>query len=117
MELIYWLGFLIIFVVLVFLVRRYRLLYIKEKRKKASISVKYGKFMEHYIPWIRELFPYKPERFRFIGNPIDGILFDDDKIVFMEFKTGKSSLNNFQKKIKSLVQNKKVEWKEVRTGQ
>ena len=89
-------------------------MYLKEKLRKTSISVKYGKFLEHYIPWIKELFPYHPEKFRFIGNPIDGILFDDNKIVFVEFKTGKSQLNQTQKKIKSLVKNKKVEWKEIR---
>ncbi len=115
MDLIFWFGFLLIFIVLVFLVRRYRLLYLKEKRRKASISIRHGKFLEHYIPWIKKIFPYNPERFRFIGNPIDGILFDKDKIVFIEFKTGRSALNESQKKIKSLVKNKKIEWKEIRT--
>ncbi|MCK4634713.1 MAG: endonuclease [Candidatus Aenigmarchaeota archaeon] len=115
MDLIFWFGFLLIFIVLVFLVRRYRLLYLKEKRRKASISIRHGKFLEHYIPWIKKIFPYNPERFRFIGNPIDGILFDKDKIVFIEFKTGRSTLNESQKKIKSLVKNKKIEWKEIRT--
>lgn len=115
MDLIFWLGFLLVFIVLIYLIRRYRLLYLKEKQRKASISVKHGKLLEHFIPWIKKIFPYNPERFRFIGNPIDGILFDEDKIVFMEFKTGKSRLNDSQKKIKYLVKNKKVEWKEIRT--
>ena len=110
-----WLGFLLVILILVFLIRRYRSLYLEEKHRKVSISVRHGKFLEHYIPWIKKIFPYRPERFRFIGNPIDGILFDDDRIVFMEFKTGKSSLNEIQKKIKSLVRAKKVEWKEIKT--
>lgn len=115
MELIIWLGFASVLLVLVFLLNRYRKLYLREKQSKSSISIRHGKFLEHYIPWIREIFPYKPERFRFIGNPIDGILFGDEKIIFIEFKTGKSHINDFQKKIKSLVESKKVEWKEVRT--
>lgn len=117
MELIFFLGLVLFSLVLFLLVVRYRKLYLREKYSKTSISVRHGKFLEHYIPWIREFFPYNPERFRFIGNPIDGILFGDDKIIFMEFKTGKSLLNEAQKKIKSLVENKKVEWKEVRTDQ
>lgn len=100
--------------VLLVLVFRYRYLYLSEKYKKSSISIKYGKFLEHYIPWIKRIFPYSPEKFRFIGNPIDGILFNDDKIIFMEFKTGKSKLNENQVKIKNLVKNKKVGWKEIR---
>ncbi|UCG95305.1 MAG: hypothetical protein JSV92_04670 [archaeon] len=107
--------FLLVILVLAFFALRYRSLYIKEKYRKASISVRHGKFLEHYIPWIKKIFPHRPERFRFIGNPIDGILFDDDKIIFMEFKTGKSYLNEAQRKIKSLVEAKKVEWKEIKT--
>jgi predicted Holliday junction resolvase-like endonuclease len=115
MDAFYWLFILLVFIISFFLIRRYRLLYLGEKQRKASISVKHGKFLEHYVPWIKKIFPYDPSKFRFIGNPIDGVLFDKDKIVFMEFKTGKSGLNETQKKIKFLVKNKKVEWKEVRT--
>ena len=110
----YWIGFVLVIVTLLILIRRYRSLYLKEKQNKVSTSVKYGKFLEQYIPWIRKIFPYNPERFRFIGNPIDGILFDENKIIFLEFKTGKSKLNQTQRKIKSLVENKRVEWKEIR---
>lgn len=92
----------------------YRRLYLIEKYKKSSMSVRYGNFLENYIPWIKKLFPYRPDKFRFIGHPIDGIVFGDDKIIFMEFKTGKSKLNNNQKRIKKLVKEKKVEWKEIR---
>ena len=44
---------------------------------------------------------------------IDGINFEDDKVVFIEFKTGNSNLSNKQKRIKNLVENKKVEWKTI----
>ena len=92
----------------------YKKLYENEKSKKTSLTVKHGKLLEHFIPWIKKLFPYPPERFRFIGDPIDGILFGDDKILFLEFKTGGSKLNQRQKQIKSLVERKKIEWEEVR---
>ena len=99
------------------LLLKYRRLYVEERYKKSSMSVKYGKFLENYIPWIKEIFPYRVDKFRFIGNPIDGIVFDENEIVFMEFKTGKSKLNESQKRIKKLVKEKKVKWKEIKIGQ
>lgn len=80
---------------------------------KQSQSVKYGKMSEHWIP-LSEKFPYEKERFRFIGNPIDGIAFLDDKIIFCEFKTNTSKLSRAQENIRELVKNKKVEWMEMR---
>lgn len=80
---------------------------------KDSQSVKYGKLTEQWIPFA-EQFPHAAERFRFIGNPIDGIVFEDEKIVFCEFKTASSSLNSTQKKIRELVENKMVEWLEFK---
>jgi len=114
MEYIYWAGFFLIILILILIAGRYRRLYLLERQSRTSASVRYGKFLEHYIPWIKEIFPHDPTKFRFIGNPIDGILFDDDKIVFLEFKTGNSKLSETQRKIKSLVKEKKVEWKEIK---
>lgn len=80
---------------------------------KSSQSVRYGKMSEQFIPFTKD-FPFSPEKFRFLGNPIDGIVFGDDKIIFAEFKAGTSNLSETQKKIKSLVESKKVEWFEYR---
>ncbi len=80
---------------------------------KRSQSVKYGQLTEQWIPF-SEQFPYNSQNFRFIGKPIDGISFEDDKIVFIEFKTNTSSLSEIQKKIKQLVEEKKVEWFELK---
>ena len=81
--------------------------------RKGSQSVKYGKLTEQWIP-LSEKFPYSSENFRFLGSPIDGVSFNEDKIVLCEFKAHKSGLNPKQKRIKELVQNKKVEWLEFR---
>jgi len=81
--------------------------------RKSSQAVKYGKLTEQFIPFI-EQFPFNPEKFRFLGNPIDGLVFEDDEIVFCEFKTGSSSLNQNQKRAKQLVKDKKVKWLEFR---
>lgn len=80
---------------------------------KQSLSVKYGKTSEQWLP-LSERFPYPKEKFRFLGNPIDGIAFLDNKIVFCEFKTNKSQLSETQKRIRDLVEEKQVEWMEMR---
>ena len=76
---------------------------------KQSQSVKYGKLTEQFIPFTKES-PFSPENFRFLGNPIDGIVFEEDKIVFAEFKAASSQLSEKQKRIKELVEKKRVEW-------
>lgn len=80
---------------------------------KQSQSVKYGKMSENWIP-LSEKFPYPKENFRFLGNPIDGIAFLEDKIVFCEFKANTSTLSTKQENIRELVKNKKVEWHEFK---
>ena len=81
--------------------------------RKASQSVKYGKLTEQWIPF-SEKFPFPRENFRFLGNPIDGIAFNEEKIIVCEFKANTSALSEKQKSIKKLVQEKKVEWLELR---
>ena len=83
------------------------------KHSKKSQSVKYGKMAENFMPFL-ESYPYDYHNFRFLGNPIDGIQFNDDDIVFMEFKIGNSRLSDKQKKIKELVENKRIKFKEFR---
>ncbi len=85
----------------------------EEKRKieerKRSLSSLYGKITEQFAPFMKA-YPFDAHRFRFIGSPIDGIQFEDDRIIFIEFKAANSRLTEEQKKIKELVENKKVEW-------
>jgi predicted Holliday junction resolvase-like endonuclease len=80
---------------------------------KRSQSVKYGQLTEQWIPFAKN-FPFNSQNFRFIGKPIDGLVFDEDRVVFVEFKTNKSGLNKVQKKVKELIEKKKVEWFELR---
>lgn len=81
--------------------------------RKASQSVKYGKLTEQFLPFT-DKFPFAPENFRFMGTPIDGVAFDEDKIYFCEFKASGSGLSAKQKNIKKQVQEKRVEWFEAR---
>ena len=42
-----------------------------------SLSTKYGKMTEQFMPFVPN-YPWDPERFRFIGSPVDGIQFEED---------------------------------------
>src|SRR3989338_2017296 len=81
--------------------------------RKSSQSVKYGKMTEQWIPFTKD-FPFPPEQFRFLGMPIDGLVFWDDKITFCEFKAATSQLSDKQKRVKELVKAKAVDWMEFK---
>ncbi|MDO8628819.1 MAG: Holliday junction resolvase-like protein [Nanoarchaeota archaeon] len=78
-----------------------------------SLVVKHGKNWEQFTPFMKD-FPGNKENFRFLGTPIDGIIFDDEEIKFIEIKTGTSRLSDKQERIKNLIEKKKVSWKELR---
>ncbi len=80
---------------------------------KHSLSSKYGRMTEQFLPFL-ESYPYDEQNFRFIGSPIDGVQFEDDKVIFIEFKAGNSGLTVKQKGIKDLINKGKVEFKEFR---
>ena len=113
--------FLVIFVFLLlfivwFQIKRNQILKDKLEEtlfKKQSLSSKYGKMTEQFLPFLKE-YPYDPQNFRFIGTPIDGIQFGNEKIVFIEFKAANSKMTEKQEKIKSLVKDRKVDFEEYR---
>ncbi len=78
-----------------------------------SQQVKYGKAWEKFAPFMKN-FKYNPNDFKFIGEPIDGVVFGKEKIVFLEIKAGGSKLSQRQKAIKEMVDKKRVEWEEIR---
>ncbi len=94
---------------------------IRQDAVRRSFAVTVGKVMEHFIPYMPE-FPYNPKDARFIGSPIDFIVFDGlsdgevKSIVFIEFKTGNSELSTREKRIRDAIQSGKVLWKELRYG-
>ncbi len=83
--------------------------------RKQSLSTKYGRISEQFMPFIED-YPYDPNCFRFIGDPIDGVQFNEDKIVFMEFKASGAKMSSRQKKIRQLVKEGKVTFEEFRIG-
>ncbi|MCK4863540.1 MAG: Holliday junction resolvase, partial [Dehalococcoidales bacterium] len=94
----------------------------EQARKSAVVqsrAVLGGKFTEQMVPYFPD-FKYDPTEVRFIGSPIDLIVFpglargDPEEIVILEIKTGKSAqLTPAQKKIRRLVEEGMVRWDEI----
>jgi predicted Holliday junction resolvase-like endonuclease len=89
---------------------------IRQDAANRSYAVNLGKITEHLVPFHAK-FPFNPKDARFIGSPIDLIVFDgldEDKdditIYFVEIKTGKSRLSARQAKIKSAVEKREIVW-------
>ncbi len=95
---------------------------VREEAVKKSRAVLGGKFAEQMAAYLPG-FDYDPTEARFIGSPIDFVVFDGlakgdlKKIVFVEVKTGSSSLSARENAVKNAVKNKRVEWKEMRIGE
>jgi predicted Holliday junction resolvase-like endonuclease len=88
------------------------------RRSSAVVS---GKVTEHLAPYLGR-FPYNPKDARFLGTPVDLLVFDglsDDcvrEIVFLEIKTGGSSLTTRERRVREAVLAGRVSWKELRVG-
>ena len=92
---------------------------IREDAIKKSRAVLSGQFSEQIAPYLPQ-FPFKPTEARFIGKPVDFVVFRgmDEKsineVVFVEVKTGQSQLSKVEKSLKETIQNKKVNWYDYR---
>lgn len=84
-----------------------------------SRAVLGGQFSEQLAPYLPD-FEYLPTECRFVGKPIDFIVFKgmDEKnineVVFVEVKSGKAKLSSSEKKLKDAIDKKKVRWVEYR---
>ncbi len=92
---------------------------IREDAIKRSREVTFGKITEHFLPF-HPAFDFNPKDVRFIGSPIDMIVFEgitdeleEINIHILEVKTGKSKLSQRQKAIKKAVLEKRIFWKEL----
>jgi predicted Holliday junction resolvase-like endonuclease len=82
-----------------------------ERTRQRSLSTVYGRISEQWFP-LMDRYPYDSQSFRFLGTPVDGIQFEEDRIVFCEFKANQAALSPLQKQIKRLVETKQVYWEE-----
>ena len=87
--------------------------YDKLLSQKKSSEVRLGQISEQLAPML-EGFKYDPKQTHFLGMPVDFVIFQPDKVVFLEIKSGKAQLNSRQREIKQLILDKKVTWDEMR---
>lgn len=81
--------------------------YRAELGKHRSKEVKIGQISENLVPFLAN-FPYDSKQCRALLQPVDLVYFGDEKIVFIEIKTGESQLSEKQRRIRDLVKEGKV---------
>jgi len=92
---------------------------IRQDAIKKSKAVTGGKITEHFVPFFHE-FPFNPNDARFLGSPIDFVVFDgldDDEdidVIFVEVKTGVSSLSRRERRVRDAIKEGRVTWVEAR---
>ena len=92
---------------------------IREDAIKRSGAVIAGKISEHLAPYMPG-FAYNARDVRFIGSPVDLVVFDGlsenalRRIVFVEIKTGASTLSTRERDVRDAILLKQIEWQEFR---
>ena len=93
---------------------------IRKETAKAMRGTIKGKISEQVAPVLKE-FPGSIADARFIGSPIDFIVFNGysidtiDQIVFVEVKTGeKARLTSVERQVRECIKQKNVKWQEFR---
>ncbi len=92
---------------------------IREDAVARSRAVTAGKIHEQLIPYLPG-FPYNPKDIRFLGSPIDLVVFDGladgevRRIVDVEVKTGRAGLTSGERAVRTAIDGGDVEWAELR---
>lgn len=98
--------------------------YVRRVRRDAvqrSMAVTVGKVHEQLVPFLPG-FGYNPKDARFLGTPVDFIVFDGlndgevRSIAFVEVKTGRSDLSTRERRVRDAVRAGRVEWVEHRSA-
>ncbi len=91
----------------------------REDAVKRSRAVLSGQFSEQLAPFLPD-FPWNPTESRFLGKPIDFLVFkgldkkEVEEVVFVEVKSGRSRLNAAERSLKDAIEEKRVRWEEYR---
>jgi predicted Holliday junction resolvase-like endonuclease len=84
-----------------------------------SQAVTSGKVFEQLVPLLPQ-FPFDPQDVRFLGSPVDLVVFDGlargqvERLVFLEVKTGGATLSTRERQVRDAVRARRVEWIEWR---
>lgn len=95
---------------------------LREEAVEKSRQVLGGQFSEQLAPYLPD-FKYKPTEARFVGKPIDFIVFkgmdekDIKEVIFVEVKSGKSGLSTVERRLRDVVKEGKVSWEEYRVDE
>ena len=92
---------------------------IRQDAVQRSQAITAGKVHEQLIPYL-PVFPYNPKDVRFLGSPVDLVVFDGlsggrlERIVFVEVKTGGSGLTVRERCVRDVVRAGEIDWEELR---
>ena len=87
----------------------------KKVAVQRSRSVLSGMFAEQLAPYLSN-FPFSPTEAKFIGAPIDFLVFKGmdaqsiEEVIFVEVKSGSARLNHNEHSLKDAIDNKRVRW-------
>lgn len=86
------------------------------KRSRASLKGKIGEQMAPLLP----IFNYEPSDARFIGSPVDYVIFEGlsrnepEEIIFADVKIGKETrLNSKQRNFRRIVEEGRISWETI----
>ena len=89
------------------------------ERSRAALKGRIGEQLAPLMP----MFKHEPADARFLGSPVDYVVFDGYKegeprsITFLDVKTGKTAtLSPIEKKIKLVIEQGKVSWETIHVG-
>jgi predicted Holliday junction resolvase-like endonuclease len=94
---------------------------IRDDAVHRSLAVTTGKIHEQLLPYLPG-FPFNPKDVRFLGSPIDLIIFDGlsegqvTRIVLAEIKTGCADLTERERSVRDAVRAGEIEWAELRVS-
>ena len=92
---------------------------IREDAIQRSLAVTAGKVHEQLVPYLPD-FPFNPKDVRFLGTPVDLVVFDGlaegemRRVVFVEVKTGNAGLSDRERQVRDIVEARAIEWAELR---
>jgi len=86
---------------------------VRRDATRRSRAVLTGQFSEQLAPYLPN-FPYNPTEVRFVGKPIDYIVFEGlgeraiTRVVFLEVKSGNAALNDAERSLRDAIQSGRV---------
>lgn len=89
------------------------------ERSRAALKGRIGEQLAPLLP----MFKHEPADARFLGSPVDYIVFDGYKegepscVTFVDVKTGKNAtLSPIERKLKLVIEQGKVSWETIHVG-